>query len=313
MDSKTERIQVPQDFQPSADNIKELILTIRGMQVLLDSDVARLYGYETKAINLAAKRNDSRFPSDFRFQLTEEEFRSNLRFQTETSSSEIGMRFQSETASKRNKRHLPFAYSEHGIVALAGVLRNETAAEMSVFIARAFVEMRRLININSDVFSRMTGIDIKLLEHDRKFGEVFDLLRQPKAIKQSIFYKGQFYDAYTFVIGLVKQAKSSIVLIDNYADDSVLEMLGQKGAEVSIKIITSNPNKLIKQNLEKFSPQHGPIEVIQNNDFHDRFLIIDNAEVYVFGASFKDLGNKNFGVFMLEDCAEMLIRINRIH
>jgi hypothetical protein len=286
--------------QAATEDIKNLILTIRGVQVLLDSDVAMLYGYETKNINLAASRNKERFPSNFRFQLTREE------------AEHLGMRLQSATASKRNVRYRPYAYTEQGIGMLSGLLKNKTAIQVSIGIMNAFVEMRHFINANRDVFAKMVIIDNKLLEHDRKFDEVFDLLQQPEATKQSIFYKGQFYGAFKVVIGLIEKAKTSITLVDNYADNSVLDMLSNKKNGVQVAIVTANPNKLSEQFFEKFTAQYGTVKVIASKDFHDRFIILDSKEVYAIGASLKDLGNKCFEISKVEDTAEFLVRIGRL-
>ena len=236
-------------IQPNV-NIKNLILTVRDVQVLLDSDVAILYGYETKSINLAARRNIDRFPSEFRFQLTSEEAARILKSQTVTSSEKEILKFHFETSSYENnmsakthggRRKLPYVYTEHGIIMLAGILRNKTAVEVSINITKAFVEMRRFINTNRDVFAKMVSIDNKLLEHDLKFDEVFDLLQQPEVIRQNIFFKGQFYDAFTLVNGVIKIIASNdfhdrFIILDHkevYAFGASLKDLGKKCFEVS--------------------------------------------------------------------------------
>jgi hypothetical protein len=271
--------------------------------VLLDSDVARLYGYEVRAINQTAKRNEARFPERYRFQLTKEE------------TEQHALKSQSVTLNAGRGQHIkkyPFAYTEHGVSMLAGLLRNPTAIHVSLGIIDAFIEMRRFINANRDVFAKLVSIDNKLMEHDRKFDEVFDLLQAPEAIRQSIFYKGQFYDAFALIIGFIQKAKTQITIIDNYADNSVLDMLANKKEGVVITIITSNPSKLGKQNLEKFEKQHGSLAVVENKDFHDRFIIIDDKEVYAFGASVKDAGNKCFAVSKNEDTARFLEYVNGV-
>jgi hypothetical protein len=293
-----------------AEDIKGLILTIRGRQVLLDSDVARLYGYETKYINQAAKRNEDRFPERYRFQLTLEEaeqISSKSQIVTLNANMEKAMRSQIVTASKRNERHLPFAYSEHGVSMLAGLLRSPTAVQVSLGIIDAFIEMRQFLNANHDVFAKLVRIDNKLLDHDRKFDEVFDLLQTPDTVKQSVFYKGQFYDAFKLVIGIIKSAKKSLIIIDNYADDSVLDMLTQKNNGVSVAVVTSNPGKLSQQSLTKFSSQYGQLQIVECKDFHDRFIISDSKDVYAFGASIKDLGKKCFGIWKMEDNATQFV------
>jgi phage regulator Rha-like protein len=291
--------------QPSAEDIKGLILTIRGKQVLLDSDVARLYGYETKYINQAAKRNVARFPERYRFQLTlgeTEQIRSKSQFVT------------LNTGRGTNIKKLPFAYTEQGVSMLAGLLRSDVAVQVSLRIIDAFVEMRQFISANRDVFANIASINQRLLEHDGKFleqgakiDEVLDLLNSPEMAKQSVFYKGQFYDAFKLVIEIIGKATKSITIIDNYADDSVLDMLTCKKAGVSVAIVTSNPNKLSQQHLAKFTAQYGQAQVVQCMDFHDRFIILDSKDVYAFGASIKDLGNKCFGIWKMEDTAAQFV------
>ena len=285
------------------EDIKTLILTIRGRQVLLDDDVARLYGYEKRAINQAAKRNEDRFPERYRFQLTKEEYE-----QLPSKSQTVIL----NAGRGSNVKKLPFAYTEHGVSMLAGLLRNKTAIQVSLGIIDAFVEMREYLSANRDVYAKIISIDKKLLEHDHKFDEVFKLLQQPEVVKQSIFFKGQFYDAFKLVIDLVTKAETSIIIIDNYVENSVLEMLGNKKAQVQTIIITANPNRISEQHLSRFAAQHEAVDVIANRDFHDRFIILDNKEVYVFGGSLKDLGKKCFGVFKSEDSAELLKRVSRI-
>jgi len=313
MTDKEKQIEPEAELGMQAVDIKDLILTIRGKQVLLDNDVARLYGYEVKRINETAARNKKRFPEHFRFQLTHSEAQEVLRLQPAiTNSDKAHMRSQIATASKRNVRYRPYAYTEQGIGMLAGLLKNETAIQVSIGIMDAFVEMRTFINANRDVFQKIVSIDNKLMEHDKKFDEVFDLLHQPGVFKQSLFFKGQFYDAFKLVASIIQQAKTRITIIDNYIDSSVLEMLSKKQAQVLVTIITANPNRISEQYLCRFAAQYGIVKVIANRDFHDRFIILDNKEVYVFGGSLKDLGNKCFGVFKSEDSEELLIRVSSI-
>lgn len=306
--------------QSLTEEVKDLILTTRGMQVLLDSDVARLYGYETKRINETATRNVKRFPSNFRFQLSEEEADKILRFQLEVSSGGADLRSQFATSNhtesganlqRGGRRYRPYAYTEQGIGMLSGLLKNDTAIEVSIGIMNAFVEMRKFINVNRDVFAKMVSIDSRLMEHDRKFDEVFDLLQQPEIAKQNIFFKGQFFDAFKLVIDIIQQAKSSITVIDSYANDSVLDMLAHKQSEVAVTIVTANPDKLTKQYLIKFIAQYGQVEVVFSRDFHDRFIILDDKEVYAFGASLKDLGKKCFEVSRNEDVEQFIAYVSK--
>ena len=201
------------------DEIKSLIYTIRGKQVLLDSDVAMLYHYETKKINQAVKRNIERFPENFCFQLTEKEFE-NLRSQFVTSSL--------ESENYGGRRYLPYAFTEQGIAMLSGLLKNEVAVRVSISIMNAFVEMRKFLSQNGQVFERLMTLEYKQLENEKNFDLVFNQLQISEVEKQKIFYKGQIYDAYNLIVQIIKKANEKILIIDNYIDDSILEMLTKK-------------------------------------------------------------------------------------
>ena len=276
------------------DNIKNLIYTIRGKQVMLDSDVAMLYHYETKNINKAMKRNIERFPEDFCFQLTEKEVE-NLRFQFGTSSL--------ERENYGGRRYLPYVYTEQGISMLAGVLKNEIAIQVSISIIRAFIEMRRFILLNGQIFQEIDDIKGQLLEHDKKFDEVFDELqrKQESEFKQSIFFDGQIYDAYSLIIDIIRKAKQKILIIDNYIDDSILKMLSKKNKDVEVVILTSQNSNIRKLDIQKFNKQYPVLKLAYTNKFHDRFIIIDNKELYHVGASLKDLGKKCFAISRIDD------------
>ena len=192
-------------------NIKDLIYTIRGKQVLIDSDVALLYEYQTKNINKAMKRNIERFPEDFCFQLTEQELKS-MWFQNGTTYENTNIKYRSE-------KYLPYVYTEQGISMLAGILKNEVAVQISINIMRAFVEMRRFIISNRQVFERLTNIEYELLEHNKKFDVVFNELQKEEKFEQKIFFEGQIYDAYSLIIDIVKKAEKKITIIDNYIDE----------------------------------------------------------------------------------------------
>ena len=276
------------------EDIKNLIYTVRGKQVMLDSDVAMLYHYETKNINKAMKRNINRFPEDFCFQLTEKEVE-NLRFQFGTSS-----------LNKENyggRRYLPYVYTEQGISMLAGVLKNEIAVQVSISIIRAFIEMRRFISLNGQVFQEINDIKVQLLEHDKKFDEVFDELqrKQETEFKQSIFFDGQIFDAYSLIIDIISQAKQKILIIDNYIDDSILKMLSKKNKDVEVVILTTQNSNIRKLDIQKFNKQYPVLKLAYTNKFHDRFIVLDNKELYHIGASLKDLGKKCFAISKIED------------
>ena len=276
------------------EDIKNLIYTVRGKQVMLDSDVANLYHYETKNINKAMKRNIDRFPEDFCFKLTELEAE-NLRFQIGTSS------FEKENYGGR--RYLPYVYTEQGISMLAGVLKNEIAIQVSINIIRAFIEMRKFIANNSNMFNRLTTVEYRLLEHDEKFDQIFNQLQNKKENEfyQKIFFDGQIYDAYSLIISIIKSAKSKILIIDNYIDDTILEMLTKKNKDVKVVIITSNKSNILKLDVQKFNEEYPTLEVAKTDKFHDRFIVIDSKELYHIGASLKDLGKKCFAINKIED------------
>ena len=277
----------------SNEKIKELIYTIRGKQVMLDSDVAMLYQYTTKNINKAVKRNIDRFPEDFCFQLTENEFQ-NLRFQ-------IGTLNKKVNNGEVTRKYLPYVFTEQGISMLSGVLKNEIAAKVSVSIVRAFVEMRRFLNVNGQLFERITNIEYKLLEHDKKFNEVFNQLQQEENIKQKIFFEGQIYDAYSLIIDIIKKADRKILIIDNYIDDNILKMLAKKKKNVEVTMVTSDKSNIEKIDIQKFNKEYPILKLAKTNKFHDRFIVIDNDEMYHLGASIKDLGKKCFGINRIED------------
>ena len=274
------------------EEIKKKIYTIRGKQVMLDNDVAKLYHYATKNINKALKRNMERFPEDFCFQLTEKELE-NLRFQFGTSSL--------EKDNYGGRRYLPYAFTEQGVAMLSGLLKNETAVQVSINIMRAFVEMRKFINENRQLFERLTNVEYKLLKHDKKFDEVFKQLGHEENINQKIFFKGQIYDAYSLIVDIIKKANDKITIIDNYIDDSVLKMLVKKNKHVEAVILTSSKSNIQKLDVEKFNKEYPTLKISKTNKFHDRFIIIDNKELYHCGASIKDLGKKCFAINKMED------------
>ena len=277
------------------ENIKNLIYTIRGKQVMLDSDVAMLYHYETKKINQAVKRNIDRFPEKFCFQLTEEEF-SNLRSQFVTLNIKVNN-------GKVVRKYLPYVFTEQGIAMLSGILRSDVAVKVSINIMDAFVEMRKFLMLNGQVFGRLTSIEHKLLEHDKKFDEVFNELQKTEKTEfnQKIFFNGQIYDAYSLIIEIIKSAKEKILIIDNYIDDTILKMLTKKKENVKVVILTLNKGNIIGLDIQKFNKEYPTLEIAQTNKFHDRFIIIDKKELYHVGASLKDLGKKCFAISKIED------------
>ena len=277
----------------NSEEIKNLIYTIRGKQVMLDSDVAMLYHYETKNVNKAMKRNIERFPEDFCFQLTDDEFK-NLRFQFGTLNNKVNN-------GKVTRKYLPYVYTEQGISMLAGVLKNDIAIQVSISIIRVFIEMRKFISSNAQIFERLTNVEYKLLEQDKKFDEIFNQLQYEENIKQKIFFESQIYDAYSLVIDIVKRAKSKIMIIDNYIDDTILKILVKKNKNVEVVILTSKKSNISKLDIQKFNKEYPILKVAKTDKFHDRFIIIDNKELYHCGASIKDLGKKCFGINKIDD------------
>jgi phage regulator Rha-like protein len=263
--------------------IRNLIYTIRGKQVMLDSDLATLYQMETKNLNKAVKRNIERFPASFCFQLTEKEVE-NLRFQIGTSSLNYG-----------GRRYLPYVFTEQGVAMASAILRSDIAVKMSVEIMEAFVEMRRMLISNASLFHRLDNIELKQLEADQKFEEIFKALESDKLhSEKGIFYNGQVFDAYTFVSDIIRKAGSSIILLDNYVDDTVLTLLGKRNDNVTATILTKSISHQLRLDLQRYNSQYTVIDIEIFSDAHDRFLIIDNTQLYHIGASLKDLGKKWF-------------------
>jgi len=278
-------------------DIKSMIYEIRGKQVMIDSDLAMLYKCVNgaKSINLAVKRNMDRFPDRFCFQLTKNEYKE-IRVKV--------LKFQNETSKADNrggKQKLPYVFTEQGVAMLSSVLRTNVATEISVKIMDAFVEMRRFIINNANIFERLTNVEYKLLEHDKNFDRLFDLFQKEKEFKNKLFYEGQIYDAYSILIDLIKVANKKIIIIDNYIDKSILDILSKKQKDVEVKIISKNSLKLSELDIDKFNKQYPKLEIFYSSEFHDRFIIIDNEIVYHLGASLKDLGSKCFCISKLED------------
>ena len=271
--------------------IQNMIYTIRCKQVMVDSDLAELYQVTTGNLNKAVKRNLSRFPEYFCFQLTEHEYK-NLRFQNGSSSS---------NNNYGGRRYMPYVFTEQCIAMLSAVLKSDIAVEVSVKFMNSFVEMRRFIVSNKEMFARLDRLEIKQLETDKKLEEVFNYIATNTEVKQNIFFDGQIYDAFSFIVGLVKKAKKEIILIDNYVDVNTLNILCKKNQGVDAVIATAGKGNLSTKDITKFNAQYPELSVKTTTDFHDRFLIIDKIEVYHIGASIKDAGKKSFGITKIED------------
>ncbi len=207
-----------------------------------------------------------------------------------------------ENLSKgRHRKYLPYVFTEQGIAMLSGILKSDIAVKVSVNIIRAFIEMRKFLFSNGNIFERLINIEYKLQNHDKKFSEIFNLLQIEDNIKQRIFFEGQIYDAYSLIIDIIKKADEKILIIDNYIDDSVLKMLSKKKKDVEVTILTSERSKIRKIDVQKFNQEYPILRVAKTSKYHDRFIILDNKEMYHIGASIKDLGKKCFGINRIED------------
>jgi hypothetical protein len=268
------------------NSIKDKIHTIRNLQVMLDKDLAELYGVETKRINEAVRNNQDKFMDDFYFELTNNEFEN--------------LRSKFSTANFSKTRTNPKVFTEQGIYMLATILKSKVASEVTVYIIKTFANMRKLISQNIPMFERFERIEQRLTIHDENFDKLFDAL-EDKTLKpkQGIFYDGEVFDAYVFINNLLKLATNEIILIDNYIDETVFTIFS-KYPNIKVQIYTSNITKQLKLDFQKYQTQYKNIDLIQFKNSHDRFLIIDKKEVYHLGASLKDLGKKWFAFSKFE-------------
>lgn len=244
-----------------------------------------------KDLNRNVRNNINRFPEYYCFQLTNEEYKS-LRCKNFT---------LNENGRGQHRKYLPYVFTEYGITMLAGLLKSEVAVNASIRIVNTFIEMRKFISYNGQVFERLTSMEYKILEHDKKFDEIFNQLQQEENIKQKVFFEGQIYDAYSLIVDIIKKAKKKILIIDNYIDDSVLKMLAKKNKNVEVSILTSEKSNIQNIDIKKFNKEYSTLKVAKTNKFHDRFMVIDNKEMYHLGASIKDLGKKCFAINRIED------------
>ncbi len=286
------------------DNIKRKIITLRGTETILDRDLSVMYGVETRALKQAVKRNITRFPDDFMFELRTDEIDFLVSQSVIPSKSYFG-------GSK------PYAFTEQGVAMLSSVLNSQTAIQVSIQIMKAFVFVRSILNVNYNFFKQLSNLeqrhtDLEISTNIR-FDEVFKAISSKKNLAdQGIFYDGQIFDAYKFVSDIVKSANSTIDLIDNYIDESVLTLLSKRNITVKATIYTNKISKQLTLDLERFNAQYPKIEVKVFSKSHDRFLIIDNKTVYHIGASLKDLGRKWFAFAKINlDVAEMITKLER--
>lgn len=300
--------KTPSEFAVvETSTVQNLIYTIRGKQIMLDSDLAKLYDVETKRLNESMKRNKKRFPENFCFQLTEDEF-ADLRSQIATSNTDEGA---------GGRRYLPFAYTEQGISMLSAVLRSDQAIAVSIGIMNAFIEMRHFIASNALMFERIKAVELSQLEYkidtDAKFDKIFNYISNHEESSQKLYFDGQIYDAFSLLASLISQAKKSIILIDGYVNTGTLDLLSKKAANIPTTIYTfKRGNKLTTSEIQKFNTQYPTIDIQIDESFHDRFLILDDSICYHIGASLKDAGKKSFALSLIEDPKMVTDLLNRL-
>lgn len=289
--TEQKEIQLP-EIIVSDKTIRNLIFVVREQQVMMDSDLAALYQVETKVFNQAVKRNIARFPDAFRFQLTNEEYE--------------GLRSQIVTSNGRGgRRYLPYVFTEQGIAMLSAVLNSDIAIQVSIQIMTAFVEMRRFLVNNTVLFEKISEVNWRQQEFEKKtderFKKVFNYIAEHNEVKQKIFFDGQIYDAFSLLVELVGKAEKTIILIDNYVDVDTLNILAKKKRNVNACIYTVKQTKLTAADVRNFNKQYPKLEVKYTGAFHDRFLILDDDCTYHIGASLKDAGTKCFAISLMED------------
>lgn len=286
---------------PNIQAIQDQIYTIRGLQIMLDRDLALIYGVKSIRLREQVKRNINRFPLDFMFQLNENE-----------------IDFMVSQNAIPSRKHLggslPWAFTEQGVANLSSVLKSDQAIEANINIMRAFVKLRKFVLNNAQIFQRIETVEQKQLNTDKQIGQILDALNvglvKPK---QGIFYEGQIFDAYLFISELIKSAKLSIVLIDNYIDESVFALFTKRTKGVKVTFYTKTLTKQLLLDEYKNNAQYEAIEIKEFKQSHDRFLIIDNKEIYHIGASLKDLGKKWFAFSRFDKGAvDMLTKLGNM-
>ena len=260
-------------------DIQRRIMPVRGVQVMLDRDLAALYGVETRALNQAVRRNIGRFPEDFMFQLSKEDC---LRSQIVTLNEARG----------KHLKYLPYAFTENGIAMLSSVLRSETAIDVNIRIMRAFTAMRRFVSDHAGLVQRVGAIELKQLETDKRIDTVFDALDRGNLLPSGILPAESEFDSMRYVSRLIESAQSEILLIDPYSDAVTLEVLSKKRPGVTVRLVCKNRGKPTPTEIAKFNRQYKGLAVTYSDDFHDRFLVIDNIELHGLGSSINSLGRR---------------------
>jgi hypothetical protein len=278
--------------------IEKRIFTIRNVQVVLDKDLAHFYQVPTSRLNEQVKRNSNRFPADFMFQLSEAET--------------VILISQNAISSWGGTRKFPYVFTEQGVAAVSAVLKSEKAAEVSINIMRAFVNMRKFISHNALLFQKVDKLEIKQIETDQKFEQIFKALEKNNpSPSKGAFFENQVFDAYVFVADIIKNAKTDIMLIDNYVDETVLTLLSKRNKTVTATIYTKQINNQLQLDLAKHNQQYPTINIKTLGFTHDRFLIIDRSQLYHIGASLKDLGKKWFAFSKMDSLVkDVLSKLN---
>ena len=294
-------------YNNSIKEIEEKIFTFRGIQVMIDKDLADVYGVKTKALNQAVKRNIERFPERYRFQLSDKEL------------DELVTKCDRLMTLKHSSSN-PFVFTEQGVSMLASVLKSDTAVQTSIKIIDAFVAMRHFMLSNAKLFAEIDNLkqnqiktEVHLIENDKKIDQILTLLdKNNKEDKQQLFFDGQIYDAFSLMVSIVRKANKDIILIDNYVNIETLDILAKKKEMVNVRIITSKKTKLTQSDIDKFNTQYPSITLSFSDKYHDRFFIIDHSTAYHIGASIKDAGKKCFGVNLINDQWLMDMLLTRI-
>lgn len=292
-------------------DIRSMIYTIRGQQVMLDADLAEIYGYEVKRLNEQVKRNIKRFPEDFMFQLTRDEVEL-VKSQIATSR-ENGL-FAGQDGGRRK---LPYAFTEGGIYALAGILRNDLAIAQHIVVIRTFLEMKKILSNNMYMLPPNVYQDIKLLkegqsELNNTLNQVIEYISDNEIDAQKIFFEGQTYDAFSFIVNLIESANTSIVLIDGYTDVKTLNLLSKKKNGVNVTMYSFVNHKPTDIDIATFNSQYSSLQAKVMRSAHDRYLVIDDEFVYHIGASIKDAGKKSFAITRFEDIDSIRVLISRL-
>ncbi|HIU40152.1 MAG TPA: ORF6N domain-containing protein [Candidatus Aphodocola excrementigallinarum] len=292
------------DVNKNEEVVENLIYEVRGKQVMLDSDLARLYecANGTKTINLAVKRHINRFPERFMFRLTKEEYYQILRFQSETL----------ELKQGKYSKFLPYAFTEQGVAMLATVLRTKVAEEVSIRIMDAFVELRKYIS--SNLIEQKYINDLVLEDHVKikTLEDSFKKIEEKRKVNE-IYFNGQIFDAYNKILEIFKMATKTIIIVDAYADNTILDII--KKLTVDVIIITKPNNFLTKQDIERYNNQYHNLKVYYDNTFHDRYFILDNKKIYHCGASINRIGYKTFSITLMQDnevCGLLMNKISKI-